>query len=218
MLYRNMKHVKFQPWTGKNYRCGFNGLRTLVLGESHYESLNNSAINDSPDETVESIQEQVNGDWSKAFWTKIATALTGQKPTLDDKKQFWDSVAYYNYIQESAGFGPRVRPAAQSWEISKVPFKEVLEELKPDFIVALGYRLWDMLPDLDGHEGPKIESVPLPRTWIYPHSRGNALLFTIMHPSSGFSPPEWHKHILVAQGKAKDLLMAAGTSDGATRR
>ena len=209
VLWKKMKLVRFQPWVGKNCHVGFNGLRTLVLGESHYHSLNNPEINDSPNETIECIQEQVEGGWTKAFWTKIAIALTGRTPTTTDKEQFWDSVAFYNYVQESAGFGPRVRPSPKSWEMSKVPFEEVLEQLKPDFIVALGYRLWDMLPDLNGREGPKIESTPQPRTWIYPHSGGCALLFNVKHPSSGFSPPEWHKHILVAQEKAKDVLKKA---------
>jgi hypothetical protein len=87
--------------------------------------------------------------------------------------------------------------------MSKVPFEEVLEELKPEFIVALGYRLWEMLPDLNGREGPKIEDAPQTRTWIYPHSGGSALLFNIKHPSSGFSSLEWNKYILIALEKAK---------------
>ena len=207
-----MKHVKFLPWVGQNYQLGFNGIRTLVLGESHYESKNNPDISNSPNETIDCIQEQVDGDNTYAFWTKVATALTGLKPTVDDKRQFWNSVAYYNYVQESAGSGSRIEPAAKSWKMSEVPFVEVLEELKPNFIVALGYRMWDRLPNLNGHEGPKIETAPPQSgTWIYPHSDGCALLFNIMHPSSGFSPSEWHKHFLVAHQIAKNLL---GTQHG----
>lgn len=213
-----MKHVKFLPWVGKNYGRGFNGLRTLVLGESHYESANNPDISNSRSETVSCIEEQVSGDWTYAFWTKTASALLGRKPTLDDKKQFWHSVAYYNYVQESAGSGPRIMPAQKSWHMSELPFKEVLQELKPDFIVALGYRLWDMLPDLNGHEGPRIESAPQPRTWIYPHTNGCAFLFNIKHPSSGFSPTHWHDLILIAQENARAMLKAApGAADAASR-
>jgi hypothetical protein len=200
-----MKHVRFQPWIGNNYQNGFHGLRTLVLGESHYESSNNINIDDSPNLTIECIQEQMDGSWSKAFWTKIAIALTGRKPTTEDKTQFWNSVAYYNYVQESAGFGPRVRPPDKSWENSRDPFVEVLAELKPNFIVALGYELWDRLPDLDEREGPRIENAPRTRTWIYPHTSGCALLYGIIHPSSAFSPLEWNKHFLKALEKAKGL-------------
>lgn len=203
-----MKNVKFLPWVGQNYQAGFNGLRTLVLGESHYQWYNNLEINNQPNFTIECIQEQVDGDYTFAFWTKIATALIGRKPSLADKGIFWNSVAYYNYVQESAGFGPRVRPADESWEMSEVPFVEVLEELKPEFIIALGYRLWEMLPNLNGYEGPKIETSPQPRTWIYPYSSGRGLLFNIRHPSSGFSPTEWHGLISIAQEKAKALKVA----------
>lgn len=195
--------IRFQPWIGKKYQSGFNGLRTLILGESHYHGNFNPDINNSPNLTIECIREQVDGDWTKAFWTKIVAAMTGRPPTLEDKQQFWSSVAFYNYVQESAGSGPRVRPAEESWKMSEAPFREMLDKLKPEFIVALGYRLWDMLPDLDRREGPKIESAPNPRTWIYPHSGGAALLFNIKHPSSGFSPLEWHAHIFVALEEAK---------------
>jgi hypothetical protein len=200
-----MKHVKFLPWVGENYQNGLNGLRTLVLGESHYESSNNPDISNSPRETILCIEEQASGDWAKAFWTKTASALIGRRPTLEDKKLFWHSVAFYNYVQYSAGFGPRVRPPPESWEKSKLPFEEVLNELKPELIVALGYRLMAMLPDLNGHEGPTIDSAPQPRTWLYPHPLGRALVFNIRHPSSAFSPPSWYPLVLVAQDKAKEL-------------
>lgn len=201
-----MKNVRFLPWVGKNYQAGLNGLRTLVLGESHYHGGVNPEINSRPNFTIECIQEQVDGEFTFAFWTKIATTMIGRKPTLEDKQQFWNSVAFYNYVQDSVGSGPRIAPQSESWEKSEVPFEEVLENLKPHFIVALGYRMWDRLPNLNGRDGPKIESAPPSSgTWIYPHSGGCAMLFNIQHPSSGFSCLAWHKHILAAQEKAKDL-------------
>lgn len=199
-----MTTVRFRPWVGMNYAGGFKGLRTLVLGESHYESRNNPDISNSPNETIGSIQEQVDG-WTYAFWTKLTAAMIGRTPTLEDKGEFWHSVAYYNYVQESAGFGPRIMPAQQSWEMSKFPFQEVLHELRPEFVVALGHRLWERLPDLNRCEGPKIGSVPESRTWIYPHSEGSALLCNIRHPSSAFSPPEWHEYISAAHRKAQEF-------------
>jgi len=200
----HMKHVKFLPWVGRNYAARFNGLRTLILGESHYQWEAGISIDDDRNCTIDRVEEQLEG-CTGAFWTKTASAVLGKKPTLDEKKHFWNSVAFYNYVQESAGFGPRIRPSAQSWEVSKVPFMEVLESLRPELIIALGYRLWEMLPDLDGYEGPRIETAPQKRTWVYPYSEGRTLLYTIRHPSSGFNYISWHQHIIQAAGLAKEL-------------
>lgn len=198
-----MKNVKFLPWVGRNYQAGFMGFRTMILGESHYESKNNPDISKSFNETIESVEEQASGDWSKAFWTKTAAAMIGKKPNKDSKRGFWDSVAFYNYVQEPAGGGPRICPANQSWEISATPFQEVLDEIKPEFIIALGYRLWGRLPDLKGQAGPEISRAPQPKTWIYPHTGGSAYVFNIQHPSSGFSPMFWHELICLAREKIK---------------
>lgn len=100
----HMKHVKFLPWIGKNYMGGFNGMRTLVLGESHYAWKQEPDLSDKPNVTSECIQEQLDGDYTKAFWTKLAKAMSGEDTlTLEGKAKFWHSVAFYNYVQESAG-------------------------------------------------------------------------------------------------------------------
>ncbi|MGC9261252.1 MAG: hypothetical protein ACP5I8_14400 [Phycisphaerae bacterium] len=200
-----MNHIKFKPWVGKNYCDGFDGLRTLVLGESHYQWERNKPIDNQRRLTIECIEGQLNGDCTKAFWTKIAKAMTGKKALdLDDKNKFWHSIAYYNYVQESAGFGPRCRPPGESWRRSEMPFKDTLDFLKPQFIVALGYRLWKKLPS-SGYEGPGIENAKQTRTWVYPYAGGTALLYAIKHPSSAFSPQEWHNHIVAASRQARRL-------------
>lgn len=41
-----MNKVKFLPWVGLNYSDGLNGVKTLVLGESHYQWACGRDIND----------------------------------------------------------------------------------------------------------------------------------------------------------------------------
>ncbi|MDE2831931.1 MAG: hypothetical protein OXN20_17600 [Gemmatimonadota bacterium] len=150
-----MQHVFFKPWVGNNFSEG--GLwskKVLILGESHYQWDENIPLTE--DLTIQCVQEQIAGGRTKAFWTNIVIALLNVRPSLKDKYRCWQSVAFYNYIQCSVGFGPRVRPSPEMWEKSQEPFFEVLNDLQPDCIIVLGYQLWDNLP-CDGEEGPVID-------------------------------------------------------------
>lgn len=200
-----MKNVIFRPWVGENYQNGFQGLKTLILGESQYASSCDNPLNF----TIELVKKRINGDLKIAFYTKIEKAMTGVDLELADKIKFWHSVSFYNYVQDFVGDEARIRPTEASWKISETPFVEVLEELKPEFILALGYQMWDNLP-FNGYTGPEIEGASTPVTWIYPHSVGSALAYCIKHPSSAFSAMTEHPYILIAMNKAKELKQCKG--------
>ena len=195
----SMKHVHFTPWIGDNYWSARRfGKRVLVLGEAHYE-WDDDMPSLPPDLTIQCIKEQISGEETYAFWTKIAIAFLNEHPSVEDKKEFWHSVAFYNYIQESVGFGARIPPTPEMWENTREPFNEVLSKLRPQFIAVLGYRLWDALP-ADGSEGPRARGArghnePL---WLYPHPEGEAWAFRLMHPSAGFSARKWHDPLMQA--------------------
>lgn len=193
-----MTSIFFQPWRGDCYGNGFLGKRALVLGESHYDWDKEEPIDKMPLLTQRCIQEQIDGLWSKPFWTNIAATFLGHLPELSEKKAFWNSVAFYNYVQSSAGYGPRKRPTPQQWQDAWVPFTEVLGELKPEVVIVLGYRLWENLPS-HGSAGPRIEKAPRQKdTWRYAYAGGSCLAYGIRHPSAGFSSSLWHPHVLSA--------------------
>ena len=189
-----MQHVFFKPWVGNNFSNG--GLwskKVLILGESHYQWDENISLTE--DLTIQCVQEQINGVFTKAFWTNIVIALLDIRPSLEDKYRCWHSVAFYNYIQCSVGFGPRVPPSDEMWEKSQEPFFEVLNELQPNCIIALGYRLWYNLP-CDGEQGPVIDGAPQKETWRYPvNGKTHALAYNVRHPSAGFSGWNWHPFV-----------------------
>lgn len=190
----------FKPWIGDNYWSGRRfGKRVLVLGESHY------GWDLPPNWTIQCIKEQISGEGTYKFWTDIAIAFLNEHPSVEDKKAFWHSVAFYNYIQESVGDGPGIRPTEEMWENAREPFNEVLSKLCPQFIAVLGHELWDALP-ADGSEGPRARGArghnePL---WRYPHPEGEAWAFRLMHPSArkGFSAWEWHDPLMQALERA----------------
>lgn len=193
-----MSAIKFRPWRGARYAEGFLGRRVLILGESHYHDLGDR-IDDNPDITRQVVELQFDGSGTTySFFTHIAKTFVGPDLYLDAaaKAAFWNQVAFYNYVQQSVGVGARVRPTDALWASGEAPFFEVLDELKPEVIVALGYELWNNLPNT-GRTGPQLADQVRPRTWIYPHAGGSSLAYGVIHPSSGgYSSTEWHPRIM----------------------
>lgn len=190
--------IRFLPWIGSNYSKGFKGVKTLVLGESHYQWATAGDINTWPTITPTLIQHQIDGDYTKAFWTKIAITFLNHQPCIEEKGAFWHSVAFYNYVQESAGNGPRQAPSEKSWDLSVSAFQKVIEDLSPEFMLVLGDRLMGRLPSLGRIPGMPISGALRTTTWIY--SLGNVPTFAygIKHPSTGFNGRNWHPHVMTA--------------------
>ncbi|WP_424945856.1 hypothetical protein [Candidatus Spongiihabitans sp.] len=190
-----MKHVHFTPWVGKNYRqcSGTFKKRVLVLGESHYQWDKDVSLSSYPTLTNECIEEQLSGQNTYRFWTMIASVFYRCYPTPKDKKTFWHSVAFANFVQESVGCSSRVRPTREMWEKGRLAFNEMLAELCPDVVAVLGYDLWENLGESDD-KGPDIPNAKKEHgeTWFYPYPNGKALAFPIMHPSSShFKYADW---------------------------
>lgn len=194
-----MKNVKFLPWVGQNYASGFNSQRTLILGESHYQWDCEQNINDWRTITQVLVQEQCDGAYTKAFWTKIAISFLGHRPTLLEKREFWSSVAFYNFVQESAGDGPRIAPAKDSWASSEDAFTQVLQALEPKFVLILGDRLSGNLSRFLKRRGKDIEGAERVATFRIPIGQDSSCLaYPIKHPSTGFDGRTWAPHITTA--------------------
>ena len=65
------------------------------------------------------------------------------------KKEFWNSVAYYNFLQEFIR-DTRVPPQKDAWQRGKCAFTEVLDVLAPDLIVCFSVRNGDRVRSLAG--------------------------------------------------------------------
>lgn len=187
-----MTSVQFKAWVGPKYEIGgINGRKVLVLGESHY--------GDEGDEYEEFTAEVVE-KWAinerLAFFTKIAKSvllMPKEKYLSDDcKADFWESVAFYNYVQKFAGDGPRQRPAEDLWKISEQVFFETINSIKPEICVVFGYELWGNLPK--PHK--EIENGDGSTTYVYRLSNGQAMIAgCVAHPSGGLSYAEAHSRI-----------------------
>lgn len=174
------KNVQFLPWIGSKYADGKAwGGRLLVVGESHYGD------DDSRNLTRDVIRRQWHGE-SYSYFTKIAQAFTGRPHEEIDKKEFWNSLAFYNYVQVSVGEGARIAPTDKMWEAAKNVLPSVIETLEPDYIVATGSRLWDRLPEwlpVSGH-GICLGEKPWQVCQVSSPKGGARFATYILHPSS----------------------------------
>lgn len=183
----------FDPWRGELYgRPNDLGLpsRLLILGESHYggsEEYRRSL-------TREVIEDQWSGH-SYRYFTTVQRAVLGPSKEVD-AKDFWQSVAFYNFIQRLVGEKPRDRPTPPMWKEAAAPFRETLNRLGPTHVIVTGFGLWDQLrkhlpSDEDFWSDAPEGEVATIRKFV--HGSGKCLAVKIEHPSSGrFSPPQWH--------------------------
>jgi hypothetical protein len=99
--------VRFAPWVGAHYERGINGLRILVVCESHY----GAKEHERPTATPEVLKALALGQKhpqataklrQHAHFTKIMASILNAKKHFSkaDRSDFWHSIAYYNFIQE----------------------------------------------------------------------------------------------------------------------
>ncbi len=202
-----MSKIHFKPWVGNNYweSAGSFKKRILVLGESHYGD-EESPSPLPPKLTVECIEGQISGKLWRFFTIAAKVFLGGEAdPSLEDKKTFWHSVAFANFVQESVGSGPGTPPTKEMWEKGRSAFPEMLSELRPQLIAVLGFSLWRNLP-ASKHKGPDIADVKNDEskiTYFHFYPGGKALAFRMVHPSwRGFKYCDWAPGLKEAINKA----------------
>jgi hypothetical protein len=189
----------FDPWVGSRYRTdGLSGVRLLILGESHY----GDAGTESRSFTSEVVRE-----WGQKkrlrFFTLTQKLVLGLDPgwvSLEERMEFWERVAFYNFVQCFPGPRPRYRPTEAMWKAAVKPFLATLEELDPHLLLVLGFKIYSQLP-------------------LVPSS---VHICYIQHPSSaGFRCSKWHANIAasfaaiagnVTQSETESLAVVADCS------
>ncbi len=191
----------FYPWVGPQYTDGaIDGLRVLVLGESHYAF--GLPVERERGLTRLVIQEELDGKRRHRFITGVMQALFGRDAVRDRARvvTMWNAMAFYNYVQEYVGDASRKRPSKAAWLRSAAPLRSVLSTLQPDFVLACGRALYEHLKLVDGltddgefgKDGDKRT-----RSRLIDLGEGRrGVVGMIYHPSwSGFSAPEWRPRV-----------------------
>ncbi len=189
-----MPSLTFEPWVGTGFTDTSRwGCRLLLMGESHYDE----GFGQGSQLTSYVVRRHINRDGKQyAFWTNIARTFEGRAygPPAT-RKRFWDSVAFFNFIQGFVGDGPRQRPSEALWQDSRSGFWHVIEMLRPHCIVCFGFDLWDKLPAPSGADQRlNVDAIRgrVAKTRLYRAPSGHACIAGYLrHPSSGYSWRQW---------------------------
>jgi hypothetical protein len=207
-----LKDVKFLPWVGDNYECGLRvdengdivfgtkdkpGKKILVLGESLYTNDPNSVKEDAICNLMKwyfDPNEEFEG-WMNTY-TKFIRSVAGKAIDRSDSAIWWNHLALYEYVQEPLT-GPRFSPTHEQFKCSESAFFNVIEKLKPDYIIAWGQRLYNNLPQ-GGEQGDDLcvnKYEDWIETWIYMLGKQKITVLPFTHPSSSFSWEYWHQFL-----------------------
>lgn len=186
--------VKVHPWIGIHYeKPTLFRYKTLILGESNYTTPENFG----PDLVNGCVRNDIGDDIPREpkfarFSTKIRHVIFGSDTKID-REEFWNNVAFYNFVQDRVSDKSKVSPTDQMWLDSVEPFAEVIVKLMPERILVLGKGNWSNLLKHFKYtkaDGPKINLFV---------DGYNVLAGYIDHPSSGrgFSYEKW-QHVAKA--------------------
>jgi len=137
------KILKWIPWIGMEYTSNI-GKRLLIVGESHYiwsndndvvSSINNEGFtrNIIHEKGLNSKKEHKDPILRNTERALFNAKIVQKK----DRKMLWRSVSFYNFIQKPMN-SRKHRPSKQDWQHGWNSFFNVLDILRPDYVLFCG--------------------------------------------------------------------------------
>jgi hypothetical protein len=157
----------------------------LVVGNSHYGTPDDYR----PDFTT-SVIESYPDVYGRAFFTKTAQVISDAPSWTVDVVGVFSTIAFYNFAQEFAATGARVRPVDAKMPTWLPAFWEVTEVFAPAHVLVLGTQVWMTLPDGEEHHELQVNGEA--RDAIRYRAGTNTFWATsIRHPAAAFSYSRW---------------------------
>jgi hypothetical protein len=202
--------IKILPWVGENYQNG-GGIfrqRTLILGGSQYsEGYENFHTEEglaewrsfTNDVVYYYLDSGISGRW-KGTYTSFINSVFGHHTDAEQRSKFFDSVIFYNYLQEIAG-----ATASEAGNFNYgapchfEAFREVLENHRPEVVIAWGNKVWDALPNDWGYgsaeitNGITVGDKTSQKIFHYPFCGSVVRLVGVRHPSISYSSDFHHQ-------------------------
>jgi hypothetical protein len=201
----------FLPYVGPEYAQATQ--RLLVLGESHYEPRHLGIPERELTRRV--VGDALERRQQHRFLTSVASAVTG---TFTPPGTFWPQVAFYNFVQEFAGSGPRQRPREGSWADAVPAFCRVLGVLRPDLVLICGRQLWQHVarqPAISDHPEVAANDERTRSRVFYGDGDWSCVGGMIHHPASfGFRALEWYPRVRRYKDRATAHAANRSTSCG----
>lgn len=182
-----MEHVVIP---GKLYDEGVDGLRTAIIGHSHY--IEKDEI-DRQTLTQEVLDRVISGNEPLRFFTSISRAF-GHEP-----EAFFAKVLFFNFI-------PTVVPSQNDWGASEQiqdgldRLTRLLAEFTPDVAIAFSSKIWWALHHADAERLTYLDDG---RDWIAVSEFGDCELVICRHPQ-GASTAHLSRVIRLAQKRARE--------------
>lgn len=154
------KKVKYKPWLGAEYKygiCGFTpngiaiygneqvqGKKILILADS-FDCIGEPAIDITEKIVKCAIAEGITRFRSIYRITKLFLDKRIQYIDFETSEIVWRHLAFYHYAQQGV-------------KDAELAFYEILEVHKPDLVIVLGDRLYNMLPESYGEYAAEVET------------------------------------------------------------
>lgn len=131
--------ILFRPWVGAEYEKGIGGKRLLVLGESHYSDTADPELTQIVMKKLldYKLGKEEHASWMNTF-TVFERSVANRRLSGEESCAFWNSVLFCNFLQEVTTEAPRQALAVNDLQRSADAFFELLEEHRPEYIIAWG--------------------------------------------------------------------------------
>lgn len=193
-LFQDQSIFRWYPWIGSNY--GKKQKRLLLVGDSHYMHKNPEYKFRDYTRTV--IQRWGLGDSDKQVFNRnLRYALIGRKTTKEIKTDFWENVAFYNFVQEpmkTSSSSPSKKQFEEGWKT----FEKIIEILNPTDVIFFGVRASENADSniiLVRKDSAKINNVRARLLVMKNDKYKNINIIAIKHPSKCFSSGKWNEYI-----------------------
>ena len=203
-------NIIFKPHVGSAYGHDFSLFKkkTLILGGSHYIEDEYDLLKQSDRNELSGFTQEIIGHYldpeCKDAWKKtysiFINSVYGRDTDLADRQAFFDSVVFYNYLQEAAG---QDAYAAHEYDYHEQrhfdAFLEVINEVKPEVVIAWGKKVWDALPNDWGYGQAEkktdlaVNGTPFTSCYDYPYFDPPIRLIGVHHPSAGYASDYHHE-------------------------
>lgn len=175
--------INYPPWVGSAYGAK-ESTRILIIGRSYYDArYGNHTIPDY-------IKTHIKNGKEDPFFNAVELIMSDKqhwKEKLNgqitlDRKKFWNSVAYHQFLQGILE-EPYSVPSRQMWKQSQDIFKRVILSLEPEIIVIFSQDVFDNIPTMGGSPGEIFSfGRELMKTWDFQIHQSPVSICQIMSP------------------------------------
>lgn len=197
--------VFFEPFVGEKYgkSSSIFDKKLMVVGASHYcehscVKCGEKWIDDTCRTfTSDCVREgYLEGAWDGGNWRKTYTTFInsfyGRASSQRERELFFDSIVFYNFLQEREGVNPNDKhPELFNKQENVDAFCEIVKRYAPDIVITWGNKPWEAIPyNLGDGDAKPIKKNP--SFLKYTLAGKNFILFGAHHPCAGFDSAAHH--------------------------